>query len=184
LHSEQFVQLIDSLARAALGRKHCQKLLQFMVVEPQAVTAGTFVEGQGGGASVFDLNLVQRGVAPRTQMRTALWFHARLVLEFQQWIGGRRARALHDGFQLARREPESAALMAEMDFEVPEMQDEQGHITFWTDASHTRPRVHDGACEVNASSTSRIVGVVAMLFIGGNQPEERRNVIYKCAVCL
>ncbi len=73
------------------GGNIASKLLQFVVVEPQAVAAGTFVEGQGGGARVFDLNLVKGGVATRAQVRTTFWFRARLLLEFQQGIGRLRA---------------------------------------------------------------------------------------------
>jgi hypothetical protein len=181
LHTEKFVQLIDGFSRAGFGREHGEKLLQLVIVEPQAVAAGTFVEGQGGGAGVFDLNLMQRGIAPRAKMGAAFRFGTRLVLEFQQRIGGLRAGAFHDGFQFARIEPESAAPMTEIDVEIPKMQDKQGHITFWTDAFHAKPRAgNDGASGAEASSTSRIArSVVTRLFIGGNQAEDGHGVIYK-----
>jgi hypothetical protein len=161
LHTKKFVQLLDGFSRAAVGREHRQKLLQFVIVEPQAVAAGTFIEGQGGGAGVFDLDLVQSGIATGAKVRTAFGFRARLVLKFQQAIGGLRARSRHDGFQLAGVEPETAALMAEIDVKVPEMQDEQRDITFWTDASHVMQNLvrNDGARGVCASSTSRVTTV-------------------------
>jgi hypothetical protein len=124
---------------------------------------------------VLDLNLVQGGVATRAEMRMALGFYARLVLKFQEGIGGLRARALHDGFQLARVEPETVALMTEINVEVPEVQDEQRDITLWANAFHASPRAYDGACGSDASSTSRIGdGIAGLLFIAGNRPEEYR----------
>jgi hypothetical protein len=159
LHTKKFVQLLDGFSRAAVGWEHREQLLQFVVVKPQAVAAGTFIECQGGGTRVFDLNLVQGDVATGAKMRVVSRLCAGLLLEFQQGIGRLRAGSRHNGFQLAGLEPETTALMTEINVEIPKMQDEQWDITLWADASHTRPRGHDGACEVDASSTSRVATV-------------------------
>ena len=94
-------------------------------------------------------------------------------------------RGRHNGFQFAGIEPQATAVMTEINVEVPEMQDEQRDITFWTDASHAWPPVYDGVRGVDASSTSRVGCMVrGSRFIVGNEAERRQGVIYKGAVCL
>jgi hypothetical protein len=119
---EECVQLLNG--GATFGREHGQKLLQFLVVEPQPVAAWTSVEGQGRGAGVFELDFAQGRIAARAKMGMILRFDARLVQEFQQGTSGLRARAFHDRLQFARLKPYTAAAMTEIDFEVAEMQDE------------------------------------------------------------
>jgi hypothetical protein len=62
---------------------------------------------------------------------------------------------------LAGIQPQAAALMTKIDVEVPEMQDKQRDITFWTDASHVVQNLvrNDGASGADASSTSRVTTV-------------------------
>jgi len=80
--AKQFVQVINGLRRTALDRKQGKKLLQFLVVEPQAMSARAFVERKGRRSRIGDLNLVQGGIAARAQMRAAFRLRARLLLEF------------------------------------------------------------------------------------------------------
>jgi hypothetical protein len=138
LHTKQFVQQLDGVSRTAVGWEHREKLLQFVVVDPQAVAAGTFVEGQRWRAGMFHLYFMEGGVATWAEVGTAFWFRASLFLESQQGIVRVGAGTRHDRFQLAGIQPQSAALMTEIDIEVTEMQDEQWDIAFWTDASHIR----------------------------------------------
>lgn len=110
---------------------------------------------------MFDLDLVQGRVAPRAEMGMAFGFRARLVLKLQQGIGRLGARSRHDGFQLAGFQPQAVALLTEINFQVPEMQDKQRDITFWTDASHVVQNLvrNDGASGADASSTSRVTTI-------------------------
>jgi hypothetical protein len=54
---------------------------------------------------------------------------AGLFEEFQDGVFG----VLDQGFQLTGIEPDAPALVAEVHFDIVQVQDEQGDVTFWTD---------------------------------------------------
>jgi len=189
LHAEKIVQLIDGLARAGFGREHGEKLLQFVIVEPQAVAAGTFVERERRRARVLDLDFVKGGIAPWTEMRTALGFGAFLALKFQEGIVGVSAGALHDGFEFTGAEPETAAFLAEMDVEMLEMQDKQGHVTFWADAFHVRQSLGNGMMVCAGRTRQALPGSAGVwmpvsVSLWLMKHAEWQGVIYNLAGCL
>jgi hypothetical protein len=128
--------VIDGRRRAAFDRKHRKQLLQFMVVEPQAVATGAFIEGQMWRSRMFDLNLLERGVATRTEMRTAFGDNACIPLKTEQGIARACSRLFHEGIQFDRVEPQTATVVAEIKFDVFEMQDEQRHVAFGANSLH------------------------------------------------
>src|SRR5580658_7848683 len=106
---------------------------------------------------MFDLNLMERGVAARAEMWTAFGDHTGLLSKAEQGIIDAGSRLLHERIQFDRIEPKPATAVAEIKFDVLEMQDEQRHIAFGANSLHIRPRRnHDGPCPVEASSTSRV----------------------------
>ncbi len=95
-----------------------------------------FVERQVWCPRVFHPNFVQRGIAARAELRATLRLNAGLLLEFQQRIIRRGACLPHERFQFARIEPQPATALAEIDFNILEMEDKERDIAFWTDAYH------------------------------------------------
>ena len=102
------------------------------------MSAGAFVEREGRRSRIGDLNLVQGGIAARTKVRAAFRLRARLLLEFQEGIARLGARLLHERLQLTGIEPQSVAALADIDFDILEMQDEEREVAFWADAYHDK----------------------------------------------
>jgi len=89
-------------------------------------------------------------------MRSTAGQRAELLLKVEQGIVGSRARALEEGFQFARIQPQSVATVAEIDFDVLEMQDEKRDIALWANSDHNRvvPLARDDAVVVHAPSSA------------------------------
>jgi len=178
--------MIDGFRRAAFDRKHGQQLLQFIGIEPQAVSPGALVERQRRRSGMLHLDFVQRRIAARAQMRTDFGFDSVLPLETEQGIVRSRTGSVQERFQFARIQPQPATAMAEIDFNLLEVEDKKRDIAFWANALHISSRAgHDGAAPAEASSTSRVTeAAVMMLFIIATQTQRSRSVIYKWGVCL
>lgn len=132
-------------------------MLQFIGVEPQTVTAGALIERQRLSSFMFYLNLVQGGIAARAEVRATTGLNAGLLLEFQEGIACVCAGLLHERFEFAGIEPEAVTVVAEIDFDILEVEDKQRDIAFWANTDHSGASLcDDGASAVEASSTSRV----------------------------
>ncbi|HUI07641.1 MAG TPA: hypothetical protein VL486_11630 [Verrucomicrobiae bacterium] len=128
--------MIDGLPCPAFGREHREKPLQFVRVKPQTVAPGAFVEGQGRRASVFHLDFPQRLVTARAEVRAAIGQDAALLLEAEEGIVGSCTRAFQERFEFACIQPQPAAPVTRIDFDLLEMQDEKRDVALWANSNH------------------------------------------------
>jgi hypothetical protein len=69
-------------------------------------------------------------------MRATDGLNAALLLEFQQGIVCVRAGLQHKRFEFAGIEPEAVTVVAEIDLDILEVQDEERDIAFWANSDH------------------------------------------------
>jgi len=71
---------------------------------------------------------------------------------------GVRSGLLHERFEFAGIEPQSAAVIAEIDLDILEVEDKERDIAFWANTNHRGASIRDdGAGTVEASSTSQVL---------------------------
>jgi hypothetical protein len=129
--TDEFVQIINCLARTAVGREFRDKSLEFVRVEPQPMTTRTPVERERP-YNYF----VQGLVAAWAEMFAACGNGAGLALELQNRVVVVGTRARHDFFQFACVQPEAPTTFAEINIDTFEMKDQQPHIALGTYGDH------------------------------------------------